>query len=164
MKTGDMLLAEWERESSSTLKMLENVPEDMLSWKPHERSKSLGALAQHVAGMPQRFICIFDNDSFDPTLVRQPELKDKKDIIKLFEEGSVKLTDGFKKTKEDEYDKLFTFQPGGKVLFTMPKVMAFRILLFNHLIHHRAQLSVYLRLLNAPVPGMYGPSADDKPL
>ncbi len=161
MKTGALLLMEWERESSSTLKMLKNVPGDKLSWKPHEKSKTLGALAQHVACMPWRWLCIFDNDSFDPMLVKQPELADKEAIIKFFEENSTKMTGRLKATEETEFDKPFTFQPGGKVLFTMPKSMALRILFINHLVHHRAQLSVYLRLLNAPVPGMYGPSADE---
>jgi uncharacterized damage-inducible protein DinB len=164
MEIGKMLLMEWEREGPSTIKMLEAVPEDKLSWKPHEKSKSLGALAQHVASMPWRWLCIFDNDSFDPMTVKQPELKSKADMIRLFEENSAKVVDFLKKTKEDEYDKPFTFQPGGKVLFTMPKVMALRILFLNHMIHHRGQLSVYIRLLNAPIPGMYGPSADDTPL
>ena len=141
--------------------MLESVPEDKFSWKPHGKSKSLGALTQHVAVMPWRWLCIFDNDSFDPMLVKQPELVTKNDSIKLFKEGSAQMSERFRKTDEKEYDKPFTFKPGGRLVFTMPKSMVFRILFLNHTIHHRAQLSVYLRLLGIPVPGMYGPSADE---
>lgn len=161
MKVGQLFLIEWERESASTLKMLERVPEEKLSWKPHEKSRSLGSLALHVSALPLRWMHIFDNDTFDPTVVKQPQLEKKEEFIKLFEDGSTKLTERFRDTDESEYDKPFTFLVNGKEMFIMPKAMGLRVMLLNHLIHHRAQLSVYLRLIDIPVPGMYGMSADE---
>ncbi|MGI0100618.1 MAG: DinB family protein [Candidatus Micrarchaeaceae archaeon] len=162
MKVGELFYAEWMRESASTRNMLSSVPEAKFSWKPHEKSKPLGALALHVAALPGRWLYLFDNDTFDPTVVKQPSLEGKDDIIRLFDEGSAKLTGRLKDTDEAEYDKTFTFSIGGKPTFTMSKAMGFRTLLFDHMIHHRAQLSVYLRLLDFPVPGMYGPTADEQ--
>jgi len=161
MQVGELFIKEWERESPFTRKMLEKVPSDQLAWKPHEKSKTLGALALHVAALPGRWIHVLDSDIFDPTILKQPVAEDKEAILKLFEDNSAILTDRFKKTAEDEYDRQFTFSPGGKPMYTMPKAMGLNTFLFGHLIHHRAQLSVYLRLLNVAVPGMYGASADE---
>lgn len=160
MDVKELFIKEWERESQNTLKMLERIPEDKLSWKPHEKSKSLGALALHVAALPARWSHIIDSDNLDPSMFKQPEFKDKNDIIRTFQESSTILLDKLKNADPSEYDKQFTFSQNGKVLFTMSKGMGI-IVFFGHLIHHRAQLSVYLRLLNVPVPGMYGPTADE---
>lgn len=161
MQVGELLLKQWERESPFTKKMLEKVPADKLSWKPHEKSKSLGALALHVAALPGRWVHLLDSDVFDPTILKQPVADDKESIVKLFEDNSGILMDRLKNTSEAEYDKQFTFSPAGKPIFTISKAMGLSTYLFDHLIHHRAQLSVYLRLLNVPVPGMYGASADE---
>lgn len=161
MKIGELYSKEWERESTLTRKMLERVPADKLSWKPHERSKSLGALALHVANLPGRWVHVFDDDVFDPTLFPQPELTDKDAILRLFDTNSTKLTEALKRTSEDRYDRKFEFKVGGKPQYATSKAMGLRTGLFDHMIHHRAQLSVYLRLLDVPVPGMYGPSADE---
>lgn len=161
MEIKELLLKEWSRESESTRKMLERIPEDKLSWKPHEKSKSLGALAQHVAAVPGRWAHVLDGDVFDPTTIKQPQLTDKAGILNLFEEGNARLSNGLKNATDEELGKDFTFSPAGKPQFTMAKGLGISIMLFGHMIHHRAQLSVYLRLLNIPVPGMYGPSADE---
>jgi uncharacterized damage-inducible protein DinB len=161
MYVGELLFKEWERESPFTKKMLERVPADKFAWKPDEKSRPLGALALHVAALPGRWIRILDSDIFDPTILKQPAIEDKDAIIRLFEDNNVILMDRLKNTDEGEYDKQFTFSPGGKPLFTTSKAIGLRTFLLSHMIHHRAQLSVYLRLLNVPVPGMYGPSADE---
>ena len=161
MEVGQLLLKEWERESPFTKKMLESVPSDKFEWKPHEKSRALGPLALHVAAVPGRWIRILDTDVFDPTIIKQPVLEDKAAIIKLFEDNNTILTDRLKNTPEEEYDKQFTFSPGGKPIFTTSKAMGLSTFMLGHAIHHRAQLSVYLRLLNVPVPGMYGASADE---
>jgi uncharacterized damage-inducible protein DinB len=161
MQVGELLILKWERESPLTRKMLQSVPSDKLEWKPHEKSKPLGALALHVAAMPGRWVHVLDSDVFDPTVLKQPVAEDKDAIMKLFEDNNTIFMDRLKATSEDEYDKQFTFSPGGKPVFTTSKAMGLSTFLFSHLIHHRAQLSVYLRLLNIPLPGMYGASADE---
>jgi len=161
MEIGELLLKEWNREGPHTRKMLERVPADKLSWKPHNKSRALGSLAQHVAGLAGRWSHVLGNDVFDPTVIKQPELTDKDGIMRLFDQSDALLTECLKKTGEGEYDKDFTFSLAGKHQFTMSKGLGISMLLFGHLIHHRAQLSVYLRMLEIPVPGMYGPSADE---
>jgi uncharacterized damage-inducible protein DinB len=161
MQAGELLLKQWQRESPFTRKMLEAIPAENLAWKPHEKSKTIGALALHVAALPGRWIRILDSDTFDPTLIKQPTAEDKDSILKLFDDNSTIMMDRLKNTPETEYDKQFTFTPAGKPLFTISKAMGLSTFLFSHSIHHRAQLSVYLRLLNLPVPGMYGASADE---
>ncbi len=162
MEIGKYLLDEWVEESASTKKMLERIPEDRFQWKPHDKSRSLGELAQHVAAMTSWFIPVFESDSFDPMQHKQPTLANKADMLKLFDDGSAELTKRLKSTPEDEYDKQWNCVMNGNVVATMSKAMALRGWLFDHMIHHRAQLSVYLRLLDVPVPGMYGPSADEE--
>lgn len=162
MKIGEYLLAEWGMESASTRRMLESVPEEKFQWKPHEKSRTLGELAQHVAALPSRFLPIFETDSFDPTEHRQPALTGKADMLELFDEGSTGLAERLGSTPESEYDRQWSFGIGGRVISAAPKAMALRRMLFDHMIHHRAQLSVYLRMLDVPVPGMYGPSADER--
>lgn len=161
MEVGELFLKEWERESANTRKMFEGIPADKMEWKPHNKSKSLGELGLHVASIPGRWIHVFDNDVFDPTLFPQPTLRDKDSILKLFDENSGKIMDALSKTSEDEYNREFTFSLRGKPVYKMQKGIGLRMGLFDHLIHHRAQISVYLRLLNVPVPGMYGASADE---
>ncbi len=161
METRGLLLAEWARESASTRKMLDSVPEEKFQWKPHPKSRDLGALTLHVAALPDRFSNVFATEMFDPTQAKQPNISGKQDIIKLFDSGSAKIEEGLKNTPESEYSKEFTFSREGTVIAKMPKAMFLRTFLVNHMIHHRAQLSIYLRLLDVPVPGMYGPSADD---
>lgn len=161
MEVKELLIKEWEREGPLTKKMLERVPSDKLEWKPHEKSKTIGALALHVAALPGRWVHVLDGDVFDPTIIKQPTIEGKDAIVKLFKENSVILMDRLKNTSEDEFDKQFTFSPGGKPIFTTSKAIGISTYLFSHLIHHRAQLSVYLRLLDVPVPGMYGASADE---
>ncbi len=161
MNIGEFFEREWERESTLTMKMLNGIPEDRLSWKPHEKSKTLGALAAHVASMPGRFITVLNSDSFDPMAAKQPELKTKNEMIGYFADCSARISKEFANVTDEDYGRGFTFSPAGKPVFTLPKAMALNRLLFMHMVHHRAQLSVYLRLLDSPVPGMYGPSVDE---
>ena len=161
METRELLIVEWARESPSTRRMLDSIPEDRFTWKPHPKSKELGALALHVAALPGRFSSVFATEMFDPTRARQPDISGKSDIMTLFDSGSAKVEEGLRNTPESEYGREFTFSREGTVIARMPKAMFLRTFLVNHMIHHRAQLSVYLRLLDVPVPGMYGPSADD---
>jgi uncharacterized damage-inducible protein DinB len=161
MEVRELFIANWKRESELTRKMLERVPDDKLSWKPHDKSKTLGALAQHVASLPGRMSYILELDVFDPRLIVQPELTDKAGVLKTFDEGNARFADRLNKSKDEDYSKDFTFSPGGKPQFTTSKAMGLSALLFGHITHHRAQLSVYLRLLDVPVPGMYGPTADE---
>lgn len=161
MEIGRYLLEEWTAEAASTKRMLEGAPEDRFQWKPHERSRSLGELVQHVATLPSWFLPVFETSSFDPAVYKDPpELTTKAEALRLFDEGSGRLAERLRKTPEPEYDKGWSFTGDGGTE-TVTKAEALRSWLFDHLIHHRAQMSVYLRLLGVPVPGMYGPSADE---
>ena len=159
------LLAELEQESAATEAFLQLVPADKLTWRPHEKSMTLGQLALHVATLPGA-ICNFASvDSVDVDLadfqVASPESADEL-IPKLHE--SAEAAAGFLSELDDEKAMQdWRLHKGGEELFTVPRIALLRSLLFNHWYHHRGQLSVYLRLLDIPLPSTYGPSADVNP-
>jgi uncharacterized damage-inducible protein DinB len=158
----DTLLAEFDQETATTRKLIERVPHDRLAWKPHEKSMSLGGLALHLANLPTWAATIFEQTSYDlatapPNL---PEPSSAADIAQHFAR-----TVGAARIALDKPDAAFvehwTLKRGGQEIFTMPRIAAFRSFVMSHLIHHRGQLSVYLRLNDVPVPSIYGPSADE---
>lgn len=143
--------------------MLECVPEKNLAWKPHEKSMTLGRLSGHLAELPGRPAVIANTDTF----VRQASYvpfsaTTCKDLMETFEKS---VSDGRKaldQFKEEDLLKIWTMKFGDRVMLELPKWMALRSVVMNHMVHHRAQLGVYLRLLDVPIPGMFGPSADEK--
>ena len=157
------LLGELKHESSGTRKILERVPTDKLDWQPHEKSMKLGRLAKHIADLPFWFERIINADEFDiltANINREPP-QNTESILKLFDERLTAAIQVLEKVTDENLNQQWTFRRGEKIMFQMPKKVALRSLAFNHVYHHRGQLSVYLRLLNIPVPGMYGPSADE---
>lgn len=164
MSLSEFLIAEIERESASTQKMLERVPEDKFEWRPHEKSMTLKALATHIAnlaGMPGLVVTL-DYLDFAEGKVKRPIINNTMDLVKVLNEGTKISVDALKSTKEEDLNKTWVLRHGEHVILEAPRGAAIRSFALNHLIHHRGQLSVYLRLLDVPVPGMYGPSADDK--
>jgi len=164
MNINELLIAELKKESVSTKKLLECVPDGKNDWRPHERSFYLGRLASHVAEIPHWIGWILESDELD-MLARPFErhvCADSKELMGYFE---AKLDSGIaaleKATNEDLMQE-WTFRAGDKVIFKSTRYEAMRAWAFNHQVHHRAQLGVYLRLLDIPIPGMYGPSADDR--
>lgn len=163
MPVKDALIAELKNESLLTQKMLERVPMDKRDWKPHEKSMSLGNLAVHVADIPHWTSDIINIDIFDFLLHHKPaHASTQLELMKIFQDKlDLAITD-LEKMKDEDFNNFWTVKRGEQVFFQLPKNIAIRSWGFSHLFHHRGQLSVYLRLLDIPVPGMYGPSADEK--
>lgn len=164
MPLKDALIAELKQESSSTKKMLEKVPIDKKDWKPHEKSMTLGRLATHVADTTHWASDIIHIDDFDfmKDYKTRPNANSQEELLATFQANLDKAIADLGAMTDEDFNKPWTVRRGEQVMFTLPKKVAIRGWAFNHLIHHRGQLSVYLRLLNVPVPGMYGPSADEQ--
>ena len=155
---------EIEQEGATTRRVLERVPADRLSWKPHPKSRSLGHLALHVAQTPGLIASWALKDVFEfggpPP---EPEAKSTAQILAAHDESIKTAKDVLQKLGDAGLMKEWEAKAGGKTMMKMPKVALFRAVVLNHWIHHRGQLSVYLRLLDVPVPSIYGPSADENP-
>ncbi len=165
MAVKDAFIAELNFESSLTRKMLERVPMDKKDWKPHEKSMPLGRLATHIAETIHWVTAIIHIDDFDfqKDYTFKPEsAASSEDLIKRFETHLQTALGDLSKMNDADFDTIWTVRNGEQVMYQLPKKVAIRGWAFSHLIHHRGQLSVYLRLLDVPVPGMYGPSADEQ--
>jgi len=160
----DSLIAELKYESDLTRKMLERVPVENGSWKPHDKSMTLGRLATHVAEIPHwisRIITVDDWD-FAERGFSSPVAATKQELMKTFHDKLQQAIADLETMSDEDFNKTWIVRRGDQMRREMPKKVAVRGWGFSHLVHHRGQLSVYLRLLNVPVPGMYGPSADEK--
>ena len=162
MAIRDALLADYDHEMGTTRKLLERLPDDKLSWKPHAKSMSLGGLATHLCNLPHWGGTILNDASFDladapPNLA---EKTSRADILASFDETRAR-TRGWMDKSDAEYNAPWTLKRSGKQMFTLPRVAAFRSFVLHHVIHHRGQLSVYLRLNDVLIPSIYGPSADE---
>lgn len=155
-------LIELKNEGSSTRKMLAAVPMDKADWKPHAKSMSLQRLAVHVAESLEWTNYIIDFPELDfATHKKAPFLpQSSADLLSFFEEKLLSATACLQNATDEALMADWTLRSGEQVHFTMPRMAVLRTFVFNHIVHHRAQLSVYLRLLDVPVPGMYGPTAD----
>ncbi|MFT4155522.1 DinB family protein [Parafilimonas sp.] len=163
MAMNTALLGELKHEAANTKKMLARVPADKLYWRPHEKSSTLGKLAKHIAELPMWFERILNADEFNfatATLNREPPAGTE-EILQLFDERLNAAITALENVTDENLNSIWVFWRGEQIMFQMPKKVAVRTMAMNHLYHHRGQLSVYLRLLNVPVPGMYGPSADE---
>ena len=157
------LLAEFDHEIGTTRKLLERVPDDKLSWKPHAKSMSLGGLATHLGNLPRWGGTILNDTSFDLASA-PPNLEEKAsraEILSFFDATTKQTRAGLADKTDAELAAPWSLKRGGQEMFTMPRVAAFRTFVLYHLVHHRGQLSVYLRLNDVPVPAIYGPSADE---
>ena len=164
MSYKDALIAELKYESDLTKKMLEKVPLENSDWKPHDKSFTLGRLATHVAEIPHwisRIITIDDWDFMVQGFSSQTA-SSKDELMQIFNDKLNKAIADLDAMSDEDFNKIWIVRRGDQMRREMPKKIAIRGWSYSHLIHHRGQLSVYLRLLNVPVPGMYGPSADEK--
>jgi len=162
MAKKDALMAEIKQEAASTRKILEAVPEDRFSWKPHEKSMTIGRLAAHVAEIPVWVNRSLDAAEFDfaaASTVRNT-YETRTALLQVFEQRLAAALAALDNATDEILDAIFTVRRGEQIMFRLPRKVLIRSFACNHLIHHRGQLSVYLRLLDIPVPGMYGPSAD----
>jgi uncharacterized damage-inducible protein DinB len=162
MGVKDGLLAEFDHEMGTTRKLLDRIPDDKLTWKPHIKSMALGELATHLGSIPTWSGTILNQPAFD--LADAPRgivaLASRNEIVALFDGSSKQARAQMDKTDE-EYMAPWSLKRGGQAMFTLPRIAAFRSFVLSHTIHHRGQLSVYLRLNDIPVPSIYGPSADE---
>ena|SRR5688572_32359874 len=166
MKLNEMLLPEFDHEMANTRKTLERIPEDKFAWKPHEKSMTLGRLASHIAEMPGWAVESVRRDELDLAPAGAPPMqpfiaKTRQEILDTFDKTTAEARAAIAESGDEHLTKQWSLLMGGKTLMTMPRTAVLRSFVMNHMIHHRAQLSVYLRLNNVPVPALYGPSADE---
>lgn len=165
MSLAQLFLPEFDAEMISTRCLLECVPDGKSTWQPHEKSMSLGRLASHVAQLAGRAEAVCAHDEWDPrppgSNVQPLVLDSRAKLLELFEEGRQRARAALAGTSDADFGKSWTMKRGGTPMYTGARLDAYRRIAMNHLVHHRAQLGVYLRLLGVPIPGMYGPSADD---
>jgi len=164
MPQKDALIAELKQEAVNTRKMLERVPEDKFLWKPHEKSMTIGRLASHIAEIPvwiNRTLTANEFDFATASMVRNT-YENRAALLKVFDEKQAEAIAVLQNATDEMLNETYSVRRGEQVMFSMPRKVMLRNFAFNHLIHHRGQLSVNLRLLDVPVPGMYGPSADER--
>jgi uncharacterized damage-inducible protein DinB len=159
----DALLPEFDHEMAVTRKLLERVPEDKFTWKPHAKSMSLVELATHVANLPSWGAVTLSQSEFDVAAHKNTAATSRADLLARFDANIAETRAALVGKIDPEMMASWTLKHNGQTLFTMPKATVWRSFMLNHLIHHRGQLSVYLRLNDVPVPAMYGPSADEAP-
>jgi len=157
------MISEFEQEAATTRRVLERVPTDKLGWKPHDKSMSLGTLAMHIAGGPGFISSWALADSFTMTGGGEADATSTADILAAHDASVAQTKANIAKVGDAGLGATWAMKtPDGKTVMSMPKAALLRSIALNHIYHHRGQLSVYLRLLNVPVPSIYGPSADER--
>lgn len=160
---GAMMLPEFDQEMANTRKALERLPHGALDFRPHEKSWTLRELAGHVANIPEWAHVTLATTELDfAQPFERPKIDTAEDILALFDRESAQARSALEAAGAADMEVPWTLRAADEIIFTMPRGAVLRTFVMNHLIHHRAQLTVYLRLLDVPVPGMYGPSADDQ--
>lgn len=167
MTYSQTILPEFDQEMASTRKVLERVPDDKLDWKPHPKSNTIGWNANHLAemaGWVPNTLATTELDISPPggEPYQSPKLASRKAILDMFDKNVAEARKALETVKDDAMNVAWSLKQGGQTLLTMPRSAVIRSFVMNHMIHHRAILTVYLRLNNIPVPGMYGPSADEQ--
>jgi len=166
MSLRDALLSEMDHEMANTRKTLERVPSDQLGWRPHEKSFTLGELASHVARVPSWAPVTLRERSFDlasPDANTPFEVPSSTEgILELFDKHRAEARAALEEADDAAFGETWTLKNGDETIFSMPRAAVLRTMIFNHVIHHRGQLTVYLRMTGAKVPALYGPSADEE--
>jgi uncharacterized damage-inducible protein DinB len=166
MPFSEALLPEYDQEMAGARKTLERVPDDKLGWKPHPKSGTMGWLAAHVANIPGWTVITINQDALDmaPNGVQMqppPEPKSRKELLEVFDKNVAEGRKAIAGASDAHLLKMWSLLNNGATIVAMPRIACLRTWVMNHLIHHRAQLGVYLRLNSLPVPSIYGPSADE---
>jgi len=160
---GATMLPEFDHEMANTRKTLERVPTERFDWKPHEKSFSLKELAGHIANIPSWVKVTLDTDELDVGQdFEQPTFGSTEEILSYFDEQVAEARAALESASGEALMKPWSMVMEGEEVFSMPKAAVLRSFIFNHNVHHRGQLTVYLRLLDLPVPALYGPSADEQ--
>jgi uncharacterized damage-inducible protein DinB len=163
----DALLPEFDQEMANTRKTLERCPEEKFGWKPHPKSFSMAALATHIANMTGWAVDVVEKDAFDIAPPGAPPYKEepaasREELVALFDKNAAAARAALAGASDEHLAKTWSLLAGGETLLSMPRIACIRSFVMNHTIHHRAQLTVYLRLNDVPVPAIYGPSADEQ--
>jgi uncharacterized damage-inducible protein DinB len=166
MAIKDALLPEFDHEMGTTRRLLERVPEADFDWKPHEKSMTLGRLSGHLANIPTWCTVILDGTLLDlatlPPDRRPPSPVSRAALLEEFDAKTKAARAALAQRTDQEFMVPWTLKQAGREVFTLPRISALRSFVMNHSIHHRGQLSVYLRLRNVALPSMYGPTADEQ--
>jgi uncharacterized damage-inducible protein DinB len=163
MTIAEILLCDFDAEAVSTRRVLERVPDDKASWKPHEKSFALSNMAVHVATLPAYGLAMLSTGEMDVATYKSPrfEFDTAEKLVEVAAGAAAELRTKLASMTDEELQVDWTLRFGEHVIATGPKYLLYRTTFFNHLVHHRGQLNVYLRLLDVKVPGIYGPSADE---
>jgi uncharacterized damage-inducible protein DinB len=163
MTLADAFISEFDHEAQGTRRLLERLPDDKLSFKPHPKSMSLGGLATHIADIPFWIRTVVNDSSFDLGSVesRTPECKSRQEILDYFEKNRTPFGELLEGKSDEHLLQTWTLRNQGANVLTLPRVACIRSFILSHIIHHRGQLTVYLRLNEVALPGLYGPSADE---
>ena len=166
MSYAETILPEFDQEMANTRKVIERIPDGKLDWRAHSESNTIGWNANHLAEIPGWVEGTLSQLSWDIAPVdgeryQSPALTSRQEILELFDRNVEAARQAISTVKDAELGEMWSLLEGGKPLFTLPRATVIRSFVLNHLIHHRAHLCVYLRLNDIPVPGMYGPSADE---
>lgn len=161
MRISEALLPELDQEMATTRRLLERVPSEKGKWKPHPKSFPLGHLAQLVASMPGWITNVVRETSINLAVFPGYTYEATETLLRVFDQNVKEAREAIASSKDADYDVSWSLQYGEHVIFTQPRRDVVRQTI-NHLIHHRGQLTVYLRLLDVPIPSIYGPTADEK--
>lgn len=166
MTYAEMILPEFDQEMASTRKVLERVPEDKLDWKCHPKSNTIGWNANHLAEIPSWVAGTLEGTEWDFAPMggepyKSPDFKTRAEILAFFDQHVAAGRAAIAQVKDEELGVIWSLKQTGQTIFSMPRAAVIRSFVLNHLIHHRAILTVYLRMNDVPVPGMYGPSGDE---
>lgn len=166
MTAGQALLPEFDHEMAGTRKVLERIPDDKLDWKAHPKSNTIRWIGTHLATIPSWTGYTLKQDSLDVNPGGQPmrttPAASRQEILERFDKNVAQARKDLESADAAEFSKLWTLLNNGTAMFSMPKAAVLRSFVLNHIIHHRGHLCVYLRLNDVPVPGLYGPSADEE--
>lgn len=167
MRISDALLPEFDQESATTRKVLERCPQEKFGWRPHPKSYTMGELATHIARMPTWMNMTLAQTELDiappgEEPYREPAYQTSQELLEAYDNNVKAAREALAKAENDQFMVNWSLLAGGNKIFTMPRVAVIRSFVLNHSVHHRAQLGVYLRLNDIPVPQMYGPTADEQ--
>ena len=165
MSMCEPLAAELRHEAATTRRLLERVPEDKFGWKPHEKSMTLGNLAAHIAQLPTLIAPALTQDELDFNAGGFQPFKPSNvaELLEEFDRNIAAAGELLKNQTDERMNDKWRLRSGETVIFELPRAAVVRTMALNHVVHHRGQLSVYLRLLDVPLPSIYGPSADEGP-
>jgi len=161
MGIAESILPEFDHETATTRTLLERVPESQAGWKPHADTPPLGELAMHIACLPAWTSIALERKEFDPNppdgqRMTSPAFESSRQLLRVYDENVAAARALLTRTSDAEFLVQWTLKNSGKILFSMPRVAVFRSFVLNHAVHHRGQLSVYLKLLDVAIPNIYG--------